>query len=133
MINVSELMIGDWVYDGERTQFPMYIETIARDYVYLNFKGNEGDVWESTLQELQGIPLTPELMAKIGFTFSNGLWRKREHNRNIQAKIETGFVFVEAFNETLKDSRGCSHNIHYLHQLQNFFRIISRKELIFEL
>ena len=62
MIATSDLRLGSWVYDGERTQFPMYVQAIGEDYVYLNFDGNEGDVFECKPEELQGIPLTDDLM-----------------------------------------------------------------------
>ena len=64
MIDTKDLMLGNWVYDGDKTHFPMYIECIGTDYVYLNFPNNEGDVWETTPEELQGIPLTAELLTK---------------------------------------------------------------------
>lgn len=67
MIKASELMLGNWVYDGDKTKFPMQVIAIGEDYVYLDFEGNEGDVWESTPEELQGIPLTPELLHKCGY------------------------------------------------------------------
>lgn len=133
MVDVKDLMIGNWVYDGDRTQFPMFVETIGNDYVYLNFNGNEGDVWESTPAELQGIPLTNELMEKLQFSNSNGLWRKRCKGRWVSVKIETEFVFIEAFDEKLLDSRGWCHGIKYLHQLQNMFKVISKQELKIEL
>ena len=133
MIAVDELMIGNWVYDGDKTQFPFFVETIGPDYVYLNFPENQGDVWETSPEELQGIPLTPELLTKLGFTLSHGLWRKREHHRYIAIKIESEFVSIEAFDDMLMDSRGTFHGVKYLHQVQNLFRIISKKELNFEL
>ena len=129
MIPILDIMIGDWVYDGDKTQFPMYVRTIGEDYVYLDFPENEGMDWESTPDELQGIPLTPELMTSIGFTYKDGLWRHRINRRSVVVKIETGFAGVEAFDDKLMDSRGWSHNIKYLHELQNFYRIIARKEI----
>lgn len=128
MINAQDLMIGNWVYDGARTQFPMYIIGIGPDYVYLDFEGREGDIWESTPDELEGIPITEELLEKVGFKKSDGLWRMVAKRREIVLNTE-GFVYVEAFENRLKDSRGCSHSIHYLHQLQNFFYNFARENL----
>ena len=133
MIEVDSLMLGNWVYDGDKTQFPMYVQAIGEDYVYLNFEGSEGDVWESTPEDLQGIPLTGELLEKIGFTLSNGLWRKREKGRAIAIKLESTFVSIEAFEDKLLDSRCTCHGIKYLHQLQNLFRNISKENLKIEL
>ena len=96
MIKPQDLCVGNYVYDGDKTKFPMYVETIGEDYVYLNFDGNESDPWETTPEELQGIPLTGELLEKIGFTLKDGLWR---HKWGIKIKPEAGFVFIENKHE----------------------------------
>lgn len=134
MVDVSELRIGNWVYDGDRTQFPMYIETIARDYVYLNFPSNEGDIWESTPDELHGIPLTGELLTRLGFSYNGtGLWKKTEKRREVGVNPERGFLFVEAFDNKWLDSRGWWHEIKYLHQLQNCFRDMAKEDFVVEI
>lgn len=71
MIDTKDLMLGNWVYDGERTRFPMFIITIGEDYVSLDFEGREGDIWESTPEDLHGIPLTDKILIDAGFA-SNG-------------------------------------------------------------
>lgn len=128
MIKPQDLCIGNYVYDGDKTKFPMYVETIGEDYVYLNFDGNEADLWETTPEELQGIPLTGELLEKIGFTLKDGLWR---HKWGIKVKPEAGFVFIENKDEEhwLYGSCTCK-DIWHLHQLQNLVRIITKKELL---
>lgn len=42
MIKASELMLGNWVYDGDKTKFPMQVVGIGENYVYLDFEDNEG-------------------------------------------------------------------------------------------
>ena len=124
-------MMGNWVYDGDKTKFPMYVQTIGEDYVYLNFEGNEGDVFESTPEELQGIPLTGELLDKVGFSLSNGLWR---HKWGIKVKPEAGFVFIENKDEEhwMYGTATCK-DVWFLHQLQNLTKIIVKKDLKIEL
>ena len=56
MIDARDLRLGNWVYDGGRTQFPMYVIGLYINDVYLNFESNEGDVWESSYEDLCGIP-----------------------------------------------------------------------------
>ena len=131
MIPIGELMMGNWVYDGDRAEFPMYVQTIGEDYVYLNFKGNEGDVFESTPEELQGIPLTGELLDKVGFSLSNGLWR---HKWGIKVKPEAGFVFIENKDEErwMYGTATCK-DVWHLHQLQNLVKTITKKDLKIEL
>lgn len=131
MIKPQDLCIGNYVYDGDKTKFPMYVETIGEDYVYLNFDGNEADLWETTPEELQGIPLTGELLEKIGFTLKDGLWR---HKWGIKVKPEAGFVFIENKDKEHWMYGTCTcKDIWHLHQLQNLVRIITKKELLINL
>lgn len=131
MIHVRELAIGNFVYDGDRTKFPMFVETIGWDYVYLNFMGNEGDVFESVPEDLEGIPLTGELLKKIGFSFKDGLWR---HWFGVNVKPEAGFVFIENKDKEHWMFGTCTcKDIWHLHQLQNLVRIICHKELLIDL
>ena len=131
MIKPQDLCIGNYVYDGDKTKFPMYVETIGEDYVYLNFDGNESDPWETTPEELQGIPLTGELLEKIGFTLKDGLWR---HKWGIKVKPEAGFVFIENKDEEHWLYGNCTcKDIWHLHQLQKLVRIITKKELLINL
>ena len=130
MIDVHDLMIGNYVYDGDKTKFPMYICSVQCDgCVTLDFKGNEGMPWEADAKDLEGIPLTEELLTKAGFANRDGLWRKNEKKRDILININREFVFIEAFDNKYLDSRGWCHQIKYLHQLQNFFRNISKENL----
>ena len=123
-------MLGNWVYDGERTQFPMQVVGIGKDYVYLDFEGNEGDLWESTPSELQGIPLTDDLLERLGFHHNgHGLWSRGMQGRTIRINMGSEFVAIEAFEDRLLDSRCTCHGIKYLHQLQNLFKTVSKEEL----
>lgn len=127
MISVQDLCVGNWVYDGERTQFPMFVQAIGEDYVYLNFEGNEGDIWESTPEELQGIPLTEELLKKIGFTFflceSTGIFSKKEGEYCIKVKPELSQVCIYGFDNHI------SNKITHLHELQNFVFLATKQQL----
>lgn len=130
MIVISDLRLGNWVYDGDKAQFPMYVQTIGEDYVYLNFNGNEGDVFESTPEDLHGIPITEDLLKRMGFTFSGyGIWNKTQQDRRISINISREFVAIEAYKDRLVDSRCTCHGVKHLHHLQNLFYEISRTEL----
>ena len=67
MIRTKELMLGNWVLAGTKTQFPMQVVSIFQDEVYLDFEGNEGDVWEDKEEALFPVQLTNELLIKNGF------------------------------------------------------------------
>lgn len=134
MIDIRDLTIGNWVFDGNHTKFPMQITSLSEGYVTMSFPSNEGMDWESTPEELQGIPLTEELLTKLGFVFNGtGLWKKTEKKREVSINIEREFLCVEAFDFRWFDSRGWWHGVKYLHQLQNFFRNMAREDFAVEL
>lgn len=141
MISVFDMMQGNWVYDGERTQFPMYVQMIGDDYVYLNFEANEGDVWESTPEDLQGIEVTEELLLKIGF----------ESCKSVPSRTYYCYWDKEYRYKLVADNCYCNSdrkwNIHidngdcetigsgeftYVHELQNLVRVISGHSLPIE-
>ena len=131
MIKPQDLCVGNYVYDGDKTKFPMYVIGLDINDVYLNFESNEGDVWESSYEDLCGIPLTGELLEKIGFTLKDVLWR---HQWGIKVKPEAGFVFIENKDEEHSTNGTCTcKEIWHLHQLQNLVRIITKKELLINL
>lgn len=125
MIDVRNLCIGNWVYDGERTQFPMQVVGIGSDYVYLDFEGNEGDLWESKPEDLQGIPLTPELLEEIGYErpFETD-FTHREIYFDLDYDVECD-EFYWWFNSEYRMGKP----IKYLHELQNQIRMFRKQEL----
>lgn len=134
MIATSYLRLGNWVYDGELTQFPMYVQTIGEDYVHLNFDGNEGDVFESTPDELQGILLTEELLEKIGFSREIlGFWRKQEEGYIVDVSVGLAYIQIEKWAGGRIHSRCTCHGVRFIHELQNLFQDITRQELKIQL
>lgn len=143
MISVPDLCIGNWVYDGERTQFPMYIQTIGDDYVYLNFEGNEGDVFESTPEDLQGIPIAEGILTRNGFKevfnrdktcFSKACKISDKRHIQVSFSLDCGSMSIVDITENkFPDAclRLCSYttNIKFLHEMQNFYRMTTKQEL----
>jgi hypothetical protein len=136
MIATSDLRLGNWVYDGERTQFPMYVQAIGEDYVYLNFEGNEGDVWECKPEELQGIKLTKDILEKVGFSYDNGYWRLRTNEDTYleyyphEYRLRRWYTGVDEWNNhaTVREiTFECQ--CHYLHEFQNAFYMATMQEL----
>lgn len=136
MINVRDLRIGNWVYDGECTQFPMWVQAVGEDYVYLNFEGNEGDVWESTPEELHGVPVTAELLKKSGFEEDFALvpfYRHWDKDRKYRLNIDLHFGNTEKKWHVHIDNSNCctigSGEFTYVHELQNLVSAIAKEEL----
>ena len=132
MIPVQDLCVGNWVYDGERARFPMWVQSIGEDYVYLNFEGSEADPWESEPKDLFGIPLTEELLDKMGFNkVTNIRWGKTEEDKIIEIVFwPDGKIQVQIRTLIYANQDSCNHwHIHYLHELQNLFWNITKQQL----
>ena len=126
MIQPNELRIGNWVYDSKYTQYPMQVVLIGSDYVYLDFEGNEGDVWECDCKEIVPIPLTEELLAKCMFSeyeFEDDIFLHDEEDVCVQ---KSGKVY---YPYSFENSDTIGTPIRYLHQLQNLFFALTGKEL----
>lgn len=132
MISVQDLCVGNWVYDGKHAQFPMYVIGLDINDVYLNFESNEGDVWESSYEDLFGIPLTEELLDKMGFNkVTNIRWAKAEENKIIEIVFwPDGKIQVQIRTLIYANQDSCNHwHIRYLHELQNLFWNITKQQL----
>lgn len=143
MIQVCDLSIGNWVYDGERTQFPMFIRGIGEDYVYLDFPQNEGDLWESKQEDLEGIPLTEELLEKMGFKESyaegvkfHSLFFKVNDKKHLHLSIrldkqraDISEITQKNFPEAEVKLRSHIENMRFLHELQNFLFLTTKQQL----
>lgn len=122
-LSAQDLRIGNWVYDGERTQFPMQVVVIGTDWVL----GNEGGAWESDIKDLRPIPITKEILKKAGFNESYCYDCKRlddarimdyyKHESRLRVWYKTEDVIFEC------------HGVHHLHQLQNAYRMATGEEL----
>ena len=143
MIPVQDLCIGNWVYDGERTQFPMCVQVIGEDYVYLNFTENESDPWESEPKDLFGIPLTEELLEKMGFKESyaegvkfHSLFFKVNDKKHLHLSIrldkqraDISEITQKNFPEAEVKLRSHIENMRFLHELQNFLFLTTKQQL----
>lgn len=129
MIDVHDLCVGNWVYDGNKTQFPMFIQAVGEDYVLLDFEGNEGDLWESTHEELRGIPLTEELMKDNGFRFNGVWWHKQEADYTLDVSVGSAYTQIEKWVNGRIHSRCTCHGVRFVHELQNLFWNITRQQL----
>lgn len=129
MIQAGDLAIGNWVYDGDRTQFPMYVIGLDINSVYLNFESNEGDVWESTYEELCGIPITEDMLKKIGFSLNGVWWRKQEEGYAVDVSVGLAYVQIEKWANGRIHSRCTCQGVRFVHELQNLFRNITKHDL----
>ena len=128
MIHTNELMLGNWVEyavgNGKRS-IPMQVTGIFSDTVYLNFEGNEGDVFEEEEENLLGIPLTEELAKYIGFNES-AEGKNRYWYESVGGRVTLHF---DTHSINLVGIYGMVQGIYYLHQLQNAYFMLTGKQL----
>lgn len=143
-MNTKDLMIGNWVYYTKKSQFPMRVVSLGEDYVYLDFEGNEGDVFEPRLDDMMPIPVTEDLLLKIGL-------EKKQYNVSGDKSASwhymsfKGYIFdISNFSNSVGkdwhchiDNEYCDSigffDFQYLHELQNGIRLITGKDLEVEL
>ena len=121
-------MLGNWVEyaigDGKRS-IPMYVKAIFRDEVYLDFDGNEGDVWEEDAENLLGIPITEELLEKCGFDKHEN-WHSND--KKCFSNLEDDkIMYYEDCDSYLLVGSGVYFS--FLHELQNAYYLLTKKHL----
>lgn len=127
-LSPRDLQIGDFVLT--RNDFPMRVTSLFQDStVYLDFEGNEGDVWEENLADIKPIPLTETMLTKLGFAQSKiaeGLHRynkdKPEKHRKNKGEEKYSLWWIAQKNPLKSGpqmyANQYSRPINYLHQLQ---------------
>lgn len=91
-LNLADLHIGDWVQEYSditgRLSCPMYVSALFEDgTVYLNFNGNEADIWEAEIKDLRPIAVDEDTLK--GFGFKNG----DVQQERVLKHSDTGIVF----------------------------------------
>lgn len=126
-LSAQDLRIGNWVYDGEHTQFPMRVVAIGKDWVQLDFPGNEGGVWESGIKDLRGIRITQELLEECGYKYSNEYYGYKQFDKRkvMQFYKRESRLRVYYRGDVIYEC----HDIHYLHELQNAYRMATGEEM----
>lgn len=126
-LSAQELRIGNWVYDGERTQFPMQVVAIGKDWVHLDFPSNEGGVWETDIKDLRPIAITREKLDKAGFFWGGCFWHKPLDDVKTMTYYEPESRLRGWYKR--EDVIFECHCVYYLHQLQNAYYMATGDEM----
>ena len=115
-------MVGDLCCSGHG--FPMQITNIGDDYAYATFEGNEGDPWEfdDKDEQPQPIPLTPEILEKNGWEYTEYCHEYRDDKNIIQCRLP---YMVGRINGIDIEHFKCE----YVHQYQHLLRLCGLDEL----
>lgn len=120
MVKINELMINDWVFAGQHTQFPMQVVGLFKDVAYLDFEGNEADMWEENEKDILPIPLTKEILLNSGFE------EKKDAISEYYVSAD-GYVFIRLQKKIsvyiirfdTQERIGARNRIKYVHELQH--------------
>ena len=136
-------MIGNWVYYTKKSQFPMKVVSLGEDYVYLDFEGNEGDVFEPRLDDMMPIPVTEEILQNSYFEkdeefhFATETPTKEPYFILLTGKYDFYIKIIHKNNDTYWRLLASDNYLHtsnifyikYVHEIQNIIRLITGKDL----
>ena len=134
-VSPTDLRLGNWLYDSQPSGFPMQVSALGKDWVQLDFDGNEGDCFENSDKEIYPIPITKELIVKslnaepLGDDYSV----KLGDYRYIYFRINNdGYISIDFFNYDDNSENEICDGIRYVHELQNLYYALTGKELKIE-
>lgn len=121
-LKATDLMIGDWVIDYKDRFVRVHGIEPTWNEIWVNYANGSG-IYKSNVDFTKPIPLTQELLEKCGCTIIKGELNFKGitilHNKNIG---DFGFV-IDYTPFTFK----------YLHEFQQFARLLTKQELIINL
>ena len=132
----TELRIGNLVmYNGEVVR----VEQITKKKIGYHTKPNETRMNYARLCEIEPIPITEDLLLKIGFKKDrNGYFNYSDYNDELSIRFSSNYTFIEYANlfhcpEDVTETNYCSSlafpNTLHLHTLQNIWHLLTGEEL----
>ena len=132
-LQLQDLQIGDWVQEINditgKPSMPMYVSAIFESgHVYLDFDGNEGDVWEVDIKDIAPIEIKENVLVGFGFRkeiIGTSLTHPNDGN-------ELGIAFNEErnyWNAGTNNQPYAFINCNYIHELQHRVFDITHKPL----
>ena len=121
MIESNDLRIGNKVWN--RNSFEMFVVGIFEKEILLNFEGNEGDVFEESVNDVKPIPLTEEWLFAFGFEMKNKRYYHKScmHFEFKKNPVSGYYMSIGKFSMIAF----CA----YVHQLQNLIHSLTGQEL----
>lgn len=114
-MKANELMIGDWVTGKKWRENPSKLSRINDNGKYYYGITSDGtQVGPFLLEEIEPIPLTPEILEKNGFVKESG----ENHGDNLQYCILTDGLWIDISGENFFEGK-----LEYVHQLQQALRL----------
>lgn len=139
-MNVKELMIGNWVEYTKYSHFPMQVVGLGDDYVYLDFEGNQGDVFDPNIEDMQPIEVTEEFLLKNGFEKEKIHLFHRIYEVIFNLYVNSCHIIIDNHSNSVGrywhchiDNSDCdsigSFDFQYVHEFQNGIRLITKQDM----
>ena len=126
-MNANELRVGNWV---EANSPMMQVKEITEHTVGLYMPGSEADPFLYDIDEINPIPLSPEILHKYGF---ESLFNSDPQERPASKVYRLGQFTIHQKNEDVNCFEYFSGdyivNLSALHQLQNLYHALTGEEL----
>lgn len=142
MVDVKELRIGNWVYLPSLSKeaygngrVPFFVEGIYKyedGYKVLchcDTKEGYSCTEDALPEEIDPIPITEELLLKLGFKGDYGIFYKDDFELSYHSSSTCNVDTYKLFASVNCDEYVISNPIEYLHQLQNIYFCLEGKEL----
>ena len=94
-LTLQDIRIGDWVQEyseiTDKFSMPMYVSSIFEDgTVYLDFNGNEGDIWEANIEDIAPIKIGTDIFKGFGFEYDQEVC-------DFNLQVDSSDVYVHRF------------------------------------
>ena len=119
MIHTQELMLGNWVYAYNE---PCLVYGICQRAIQADIRGTGHAIKAINQEKLEPIPITEELLEKCGFRKGKYYWFGPNE---IEVSLEKSAVLMDFIGD--EDWR--IKDIHFLHELQNSYFMLTKKHL----
>ena len=126
-MKVNELMIDDWVYYGGKEQMPCRVRSIIGNSI--KFDNGTPQDWMSEVKNFTPIPLTAEILEKIGFVefmphnwqivINNIMIELRETEHNMAIWLDWGERYRDVYASYILPSPNCVHDLQHALRLCN--------------
>lgn len=120
MLQPKELMLGNWVYLNGDAKYPVRVEAVYTDYVFLQPNAEGFEIFSAREDEICPIPLTEEVFGKNGFEYLTGVFYLKQDSNVEFYKDDDGMFYMSA---NLCEYKCMEQPIKYVHQLQNILTI----------
>lgn len=134
-LNLHDIHIGDWVQEYSeftgKPSMPMFVSAIFADgTIYLDFDGNEGDVWEANIENVAPIKIDKDILKGFGFTKGpHGTdWVRKFNDLKIVFDANPYLMnfFIKYNDGTFSETLDCN----YINEMQSLFRECTKKPLV---